>query len=428
PGFLGGLLFVAVLVGLVSGLYPAFYLSSFQPVRVIKGRLRLRLGDRLFRKGLVLTQFVISLILVISTLTIWQQYRFMREADLGFQKDQIVVIPTKLYMGSDKLQEYRNKMCSRPGIESTTMMNEVLGVHHNIHEYFYRQGRDTVVVFYPSLLVDRDFVETFRLKMIAGRDFSHADQDDATRAVLVNREFVDQMGWCPNEAIGQSFSTYRGEERIKGVLENFHFVSMRDSIQPFVLDIANSLRAQYYYGRYIAVRISGRDEKTVRKSLSYLRHHWEQIVPNHPFDYFFLDSKIDKLYEREDQLTSLVAYFSCLALIIACLGLFALAAYTAEQRTKEIGIRKVLGASDILIARTMAREFVQLILLAFPLGWLVAGLFMSDWLKSFAEPVGLSPLIFLLASVVVMCIALMTVMLHAFRAANSNPVMALRDE
>ena len=424
PQFLCMLLGIGVVVGLLSGLYPALYLSSFLPVRVLKGKLKSSRGDRIFRKGLVITQFAISLVLIISTAVIYDQFDFMRSADTGFTKDQIVVIPTKPEI-IPKIELFREELLKHPEIKNLTIMNEIMGVHHNVHEYNYEGMEPGKWIYFPSLIVNEDFVETFDLEIVAGRDFSREISTDDTASIIINETMVKHLGWgTPQKALGKQFYTPRGKERVVGVIKDFHFVSLKDKIRPFVLDITSG-SAKSFFTKNIAVRIS---PKKMKESLAYMDKVWTSMSPDHPFDYTFLNSELDNLYRDESKLGDLVGYFSILAVFIACLGLFALASFTAEQRTKEIGIRKIMGSSIYGIIQLLAVDFMKLVFFANLIAWPLAWYMMQEWLTGFAYHTKMQWWVFLAAGLVVIFISLATVITQAYKAGRTNPVLALREE
>jgi putative ABC transport system permease protein len=424
PIYMLSMLGIAFLVGLLSGVYPALYLSSFQPVEVMKGHLRAGRGNRLFRKGLVSLQFAISLGLIISTVVIYKQYRYLQASDPGFAKDQILVIPTQQPMKS-KYELFKEGLKRDPHIMEVSKMNEVIGVHHNVHEYNFEGMKEGEWMYFPGLIVDEDFVETLGLEVVAGRDFAKETPTDDTLAVLVNETMVRERGWeSPEEALGQQFYTPRGRERIIGVVKDFHAVSLVDPIRPFVLDMMGGPGGSFFM-KYVVVRMRPVD---LPKTLAHMQQEWSKLAPNHPFEYFFLNEQIDRLYDSQNRLAQLVAYFSVLAILIACSGLFALSAFSAEQRTKEIGLRKVMGASIWQISGMLAWDFLKLVLLSSFLAWLVVGWLMYDWLHSFAFHMRMPWELFALATLFITLLALLTVTYQALRAGSMNPVHALKED
>ncbi|MEM7369172.1 MAG: ABC transporter permease [Bacteroidota bacterium] len=424
PAFLFSLLVLGMIVGIVSGLYPAYYLSAFRPVDVLKGRGLSNRKDQRFRKGLVVLQFAISLILIISTLVIHRQFVYMKTAELGFNAEEVIVIPTKPTMIRE-LEVLKSRFLQHHQVKYVTRMNEMLGVHHNVHEFNYEGMESKKWVYFPGLMVDEDFVETFDLTLVAGRDFDKSYGTDDTTAVLVNEAMVRELNWgTAEDAIGKQLKTPNGNERVAGVLKDFHIVSLKEEIRPFVLDITVP-RLKSFFTKNIAVRIGNQD---VQQTLAYLAEQWRTVAPEHPFAYSFLDEEMDALYRSEDRLSDLVGYFSILAILIACLGLFALASFTAEQRRHEIGIRRVLGASVPGIASLLTKDFLRLVLLANLVSWPLAWWALHQWLEGYAYQIELNWSDFVFAAMGVIMLAVATVAYQAIRAGLTKPARVLREK
>ncbi|RMG73861.1 MAG: FtsX-like permease family protein [Bacteroidetes bacterium] len=424
PAFLLAFLGTGLVVGIGAGLYPAYYLSAFRPAQVLKGKVRASRREQLFRRGLVVLQFSISLALIIATSVIYRQFTFLKSADTGFAREQVLVVPLKPDL-LPKLEVLREGFLRSQDVKGVTKMNEIIGVHHNVHEYNYAGMEPGRWIYFPSLIVDEYFLETFDLELVAGRGFSRDHPTDDTLAVVVNEAMVRERGWgSPADAIGQQLYTPHGRERVIGVVRDFHAVSLKDKIRPFVLDMVGGPLGSFFT-KNLAVRISGQN---IPETLAHLEQVWAQSSPEHPFEYSFLNSRIQALYQSEDRLGDLVGYFSLLAIFIACLGLFALASFTAEQRRQEIGIRKVLGASVSGIVGLLAMDYLRLVLIANLIAWPVAGFALYAWLENFAYRIEFPWAFFLLGSVLVLVVALGTVLFQSLRAGYTDPVLALRDE
>ncbi len=420
------LLGVVLFAGIVGGSYPAFYLSGFNPVSVLKGKLAAKGGSVLFRKALVVTQFAISIFMLISTLIVFDQLEFLRNKDLGFDKKQVIRIDLSGRELQQKSKALVDKIKQNKDVELVGMADSSPGegIGKLLIKVEDNDGKlaDKGVDLFSA---DYDFVKTLGMEIAQGRDFSRDIISDTTFAVLVNEAMVTRMAWT--NPIGKKFIFQGGgpnnpdiEKHVVGVVKDYHQNSLYDVIEPLMIVLDDNQN-------YVFVRTQ---EGDVRESIKSLEKVWKEVNPNHPFEYQFLDQDFDSQYTADEKRSQIFTVFSGLTIAIACLGLLGLAAFTTEQRTKEIGVRKVIGATVNSLVMLVSKEFFLLVgmgmILAFPAAWY----FTSSWLQNFAYRIELDGewLTFITSALLALMITMITVGFHVIKSAMANPVNSLRDE
>jgi len=399
-------------------------MSSFQPVKTLKGLFKVGGNSISFRKVLVVAQFAISIILIITTVIVFQQLRYIQKKTLGFEKDRVITMSYTNEVGrqfdafrTELLQNTAFKDMTRSSRIPTGRLLDNMGASTLVGDSMRPVTTD--IKFVSS---DYDFVSTFAIPMLAGRYFSR-DYGTDTASFVINEATVKSLGWKnANEAVGRDFQ-YGGQKgHIIGVLNDFHFESMHQAIVPMVFLMLPPSRSYY---NNLSIKISGGN---MASALRQLETVWKKYFPETPADYTFLDENFDKLYESEQKQATLFTVFACVAIFIACLGLFGLSAFAISQRIKEIGVRKVLGANVSGIVGLLSKDFLRLVgiaaLMAFPVAWYA----MNNWLKDFAYRTDIKWWVFVVAGVVAALIAFLTVSFQAIKAAVANPVQSLRTE
>ncbi len=409
----------------LSGLYPAFVLSSFNPVDVLKGTMGSSGQSLLLRKSLVVFQFAASLFLLIGTVMVYQQIQFMRRQSLGMNIDQTLVVnhPT---VGIDstfstKMTAFKNELSQNTSIKNITISTSIPGspVGWNAGGIKLVGTDESTQKQYRVIGVDYDYMKTYGLKVIAGRSFSKSFGSDDS-CVIFNRKAVQQLGFNkPEEALNKQIDFWGGRYTIIGVTDNFHQQSLQDAYEPLILRCIPDVNG------YLSVKVNGASASSV---INAVKVEWNKFFPGNTFDYFFLDEHFNDQYKADWRFGKVFGLFTCLAILVACMGLFGLASFTTLQRTKEIGIRKVLGASVINILKLLYREFAFLLLISFviaaPLAWLAA----SNWLQGYAFRMNIQWAYVILPFLAIAAIALITVSFQSVKAAIANPVKSLRTE
>jgi putative ABC transport system permease protein len=413
-----GLTGIALLTGLISGSYPALFMASFKPVSIIKGKLKSGTGNAVFRRVLVVVQFFLSATLIIGTGVVSKQITFIKNRNLGWNKEQVVAIPIRSY-SRPSLEVLKAELAEIPGILNSAVATQKPSYTSWSSSGFDWEGKD------PSLKVDvtymgadDGYVDTMGMTIIQGRNFSKEFPTDKTESFLINEELARLMGY--ENPIGKSFSFWDQKGKIAGVIKDFNFQPLRRKIEPLVIQWAD-----LDWTNFLFLRIA---PEGISETIETVRRTWARIMPNIPFSYQFLDDDFARMYRSEEQTGTLLKIFTAMAILVACLGLFGLASFGAEQRTKEIGIRKVLGASVPSIVALICREFLVLIGLANLIAWPVAYFAGKGWLNNFAYRTQIPAVFFIGALVTSLVIGLMTVIYKAIRAASANPVDSLRYE
>jgi len=423
--FCGFLLFGMVL-GIISGLYPAFYLSSFMPQRLLKGTQKRGKSGLWARKILVVSQYIISIVMIIATYSNFRQLNFMLNADLGFNKENILIIPNSNNPLGSNFDDFSKVLQEHPDIQSVTGVSDIIGISHNTRKFFPEGFPFSKIQFYPDILVQYNFTKTFGIKLLAGRDFCDTIANDNINSVLINEAMVKHLGCKSNmEALGKVFHSINGNEKIIGVINNFHVASLRNPLSPFVVHIATKDDERAWFTKYIAIKLKSKNSEN---ALTHIQKTWLQYTDNHPLEYTLLNNELALLYKDENIMGNLSLLFTMLAIFIANMGILGLTSFLTAQRIKEIGIRKVLGATVFGIVRLFAVEFLQLIsialVVALPIGYLIITL----WFKNFAYHINIDIWGFLLAASLSMILALSIILFHSYRAAKANPMTAIRHE
>lgn len=416
---------LVLITAILSGLYPAFFLSHFEPVRVLKGSFKSNVKSGIGRKSLVVIQFVISIVLIIGTLLAFDQLHYLRHADVGFNKQQVLVLPVSRTPIARQYDAFEGELLRSRLIKSVTTSDYIPGVDHNNHEFKPEGYPDTEWQFYPTIVVREDFLKLMEIPLVAGRDFSRKHATDAQSAILINEAMVKHQGWTNQSALGKKFHSHMGQEQVVGVFRNFATRSLHARRTPFVLNIKETPRTVYGFTNYVLIRF---EAGHFQQMLAHVQAAWKLFAPDRPFEYSLLDQELDQLYVGENQLGTLVALLAGLVIFIATLGVFGLASFMAEKRTREIGIRKVLGASKSQLVRMVSGEFVYLILIANLIAWPLAWYLLDRWLSHFAYHTQINIWYFLFAGLLALSITYCITGIKALLAARANPAETLKYE
>jgi len=411
----------SLLAGIVSGSYPAFYLSKLKPALILKSQQRGGKGNTLFRNLLVIVQFTITIVLLIGSIVVFKQLDYIQSTDTGLERERVVAISTTDSKLWDSYETLKSELLKNPSIQdvSSSQFDPIyMSSRTTISEWDgVTEGEELQIYISP---VGFDFIEMLDIEIVAGRSFDEELYRETSTDFLVNEAALSELGWTKNEAIGKSFSAWGNEGTIVGIVKDFNFLSLYQQIAPLTIMLTNQNNQ-----RYVLVKIS---DSKIQNTLALLEASIKEISPGHPFSYSFLDDSYNDMYRSDLRLGTIFNYFTVLALIIACLGLFGLATFVTEQRTKEIGIRKVLGANILQIISLLNKDFLKLVgisfIVAVPIGWYLA----QNWLQEFAFRISLQPFIFVGAGILTFGIALLTVSYKSIKTARSNPVESLKSE
>lgn len=416
------LIILTGLVGILSGIYPASVLSSFNPVEVLKGSFQKSIKGNSLRKVLVTLQFVISIGLIATTILVYRQLQFVQNKKLGFDKEKVIVVTIEKNGDPKKLEALKTSLLNTPGVISASAASTIPGTQIPVNLVHDESSASKENRSMQMLFVDQDFVKTMQMKVIEGRDFSKSFTTDENEGFIVNNEAVKLSGWkSAKNAIGKTFQWVLPDQVLKtgkiiGVVEDFNITPLTSAVQPLVMHI---LPRRFYY-LYIRLNSNNAITKVEKK--------FKEFNPQQPFEYRFLDDTINAMYASEKKLGKIFGYFSGLAILIACMGIFGLSIYSTQQRIKEIGIRKVLGATPVNIVKELSKEFLKPVFIAAFIASPVAWYAMNKWLQNFAYRININAWVFLLAGVIALFIALATVSFQAVKAATANPIKSLRTE
>jgi len=420
PGFWGLLLGLTIFTGIVAGSYPALFMSSLRPITVLKGALKFKPGAALFRKVLVVFQFILSIFIILGMIVVYRQISYINNKSLGFDKENLVYTPLDGDLGKN-FYAFKQELLREPGIKSvTTSSHSTFEVGSSTMGVTW-PGKDTTkLVLFSNNNVTYDYIKTMDIHLLGGRDFGE-DYGLDSMNYLINQAAAKKIGY--KDPVGKQLTMWGDTGKIIGLMADFHHNSLRVPIEPLILRLPKKA-----WGNLFGNAVVRTEKGKTKEAIASMEKLFHKFNPGYPFQYFFTDEEIAKNYKAEQTTSKLSRYFAFLAIFISCLGLFGLVAFTAEQKTKEIGIRKVLGASVGGIVQMLSKDFLILVLIAaliaFPLAWWL----LSKWLQSYYYRIDIGWWVFVVAGVMAMLIALLTISFQAIKAALANPVKSLRTE